>query len=87
MLLVMEGATLSLAHLASGRQARIESVHGGRGFVSRLAALGFVPGQEITMVQNYRRGPIIVVVKGARVALGRGEADRIIVQEVREASQ
>ncbi len=63
----------------------IVSLQGGRGFISRLAALGFVPGARISMVQNYGRGPLIVLVHQARVALGRNEAMHIIVQ--REASQ
>ena len=58
----------------------IESLHGGRGLVSRLAVLGFIPGQKINMVQNFGHGPLIVKVRGARVALGRGEASKIIVK-------
>ena len=71
---------MSLANLSVGQQAMIESLHGGRGLVSRLAVLGFIPGQKINMVQNFGRGPLIVEVRGARVALGRGEARKIIVK-------
>ncbi len=58
----------------------IVALNGGRCFVSRLAALGFVPGAQVDMVQNYGHGPLIVQVHQARVALGRGEACRIIVR-------
>ena len=51
----------------------------GRGIVARLASLGFTPGVEVTMVQNYGRGPLIVEVRGTRVALGRREATRVLV--------
>ena len=72
---------MSLANLSAGQQAMIESLHGGRGLVSRLAVLGFIPGQNINMVQNFGHGPLIVEVRGARVALGRGEASKIIVKQ------
>ena len=71
---------MSLANLSAGQQAMIESLHGGRGIVSRLAVLGFIPGQKISMIQNYGRGPLIVNVRGTRVALGRGEASKIVVK-------
>jgi ferrous iron transport protein A len=69
-----------LDRVSSRESGCIVSLNGGRGFVSRLAALGFVPGAHISMVQNYGRGPLIVLIQQARVALGRGEAARIIVR-------
>jgi Fe2+ transport system protein FeoA len=48
--------------------------------MGRLAVLGFLPGEELTMVQNYGHGPVIVTVRDTRVALGRGEADQITVR-------
>jgi ferrous iron transport protein A len=47
--------------------------------VNRLLSLGFTPGVEISMLQNYGRGPLVVNVRGARVALGRSEASGILV--------
>ena len=38
---------------------------------------GFVPGTEVYILQNLRRGPIIVRVHDARIALGREVARRI----------
>jgi Fe2+ transport system protein FeoA len=56
---------------------------GGAGSVmSRLAALGFVPGSRVSMVQNRRRGPIIVSVIHTRVALGRSEAGSIRARRI-----
>ena len=69
----------ALDRLPPAAKASIVSLHGGRCFVSRLAALGFVPGAPITVVQNYGHGPLIVLVRQARVALGRGEAAHIMV--------
>lgn len=71
---------MSLANLSAGQQAIIQSLHGGRGLVNRLSVLGFIPGQNVSMVQNFGHGPLIVNVRGTRVALGRGEASQIVVK-------
>jgi len=39
------------------------------------------------MVQNFGRGPIIVMVRGTRIALGRGEAQKIIVIPITEGGE
>jgi len=70
----------SLTDLITGEYGTVLSFEGGRAVSNRLTSLGFTPGVEINVVQNYGRGPIIVTVRGGRVALGRGEARKIIVQ-------
>lgn len=76
-----KNGSFPLDNLATGHQATIEALKGGRGFVNRLATLGFIPGQKIDMVQNFGNGPLIVNVQNTRVALGRGEARGILVKE------
>jgi len=71
---------LPLSELASGEQATFVELRGGRGVRGRLTSLGFTPGVPIIMVQNYGWGPLIVEVRGTRVALGRHEAKHILVQ-------
>ena len=70
----------SLTDLITGEHGTVLSFEGGRAVNNRLTSLGFTPGVEINVVQNYGRGPLIVTVRGSRVALGRGEAQKIIVQ-------
>lgn len=70
---------MTLIELNSGQTGMIRHLHGGRGLVGRLAALGFTLGAPVTMVRNYGRGPIIVAVRGTQVALGRGEANHVLV--------
>ena len=48
----------------------------------RLIALGLTPGAEVRVLQNRGRGPLIVEVHGARLALGRGQAARVAVEMV-----
>ena len=73
------GDITSLDQLASGQRGYIRDVAGGRGFISRLATLGFTLGAEVEMVQNFGFGPLIVMVRDSRMALGRGEAQHVTV--------
>lgn len=68
-----------LSEVTPGDDVVIRSFRGGPGLNQRLASLGFTPGAHVQMVQNYMHGPLIVFVRGTRVALGRGEAAKIIV--------
>jgi len=68
-----------LVDLTQGKIGLIRTMNGGHRFIARLASLGFTPGASVTVMRNYGRGPIIVSVRGAQVALGRGEAHHILV--------
>ncbi len=49
--------------------------------VTRLSRLGIVPGAEVTVVSRAPvGGPVLVEVNGARVALGRGVARKVVVK-------
>jgi Fe2+ transport system protein FeoA len=69
---------LSAVH--GGESARIRQLAGGQAFWSRLAPLGFFPGARLRVIQNMGRGPLLIAVCDTRVALGRGEADKILVE-------
>ncbi len=77
--LTEEGAT-TLCQLSAGELGHIRRIRGGHTFTTRMATFGFTPGVEVEMLQNYGQGPVIVKVRGARVALGRQEARRILVE-------
>jgi ferrous iron transport protein A len=75
----MSPNTMTLSDLAPGEVGVVHKLAGGWGFTSRLATLGFTPGAELTMVQNFGHGPLIVNIRGTRIALGRGEAAKVVV--------
>jgi Fe2+ transport system protein FeoA len=77
----------SLSELPVGTRAAIERLEGGPAFVSRLVALGFTTGTEVDVVRNSGRGPIIVSLRGTRVALGRGEAAKVMVADAAHAAR
>ena len=70
----------TLLELKPGEKATFLGVHAGQNFWSRLIAMGFTPGVEVQMMQNHRRGPLLVAVRGTFVALGRGEAGRVLIE-------
>ncbi|MFZ2095169.1 MAG: FeoA family protein [Anaerolineales bacterium] len=70
---------ISLSDIKVGKHAVVSQLCGGKEFTNRVAALGFTIGTEITVIQNYGSGPVIVAVRNSRVALGRGEATKVLV--------
>ena len=64
-----------------GRKAQVVRIEGGKGLVARLSRLGIVPGAEVTVVSRAPvGGPVLVEVNGARIALGRGVARKVVVR-------
>ena len=52
----------------------------GRGITKRLLDLGLTKGCTFKVVQGSSGGPILVEVRGTRIALGHELAERVIVQ-------
>ena len=69
----------SLAQLPCGACAIVATLPRSHGLAKRLIALGLTPGAEVCVLQNRGRGALIVEVHGARLALGRGQAERVAV--------
>ena len=69
-----------LAALKTGEKAVVEGFDAGHTLRSRLSALGFTPDVQVTMIQNFGSGPVIVKVRDTRIALGRGEASKVRVR-------
>ncbi len=73
------GRGTALSAIRAGQRGTVLTLRGGRSFRSRAANLGFTEGAHVEVIQNYGRGPMIVAVRGTRVALGREEADNVLV--------
>ena len=67
----------------SGRVAFISGRHGKGGrFEKRLNDMGLTPGTTVTVVKSAPfHGPLEVIVRGSRLVLGRGMAERIVVEK------
>ena len=69
-----------LSELVTGQRGTVVELEGGIGFVGRMAALGFTPGATVQVVRNPGRGPMIVDLLDTQIALGRGQAARVLVR-------
>ena len=69
-----------LSELASGTCALIHHFSGGKEFTNRLLVLGFTIGTEVVVWQNFGSGPVVISVKDSHVALGRGEAKKVLAE-------
>ena len=78
-------ASDTLSEIKTGEHAVFVRMEAARGVTGRLTSLGFTPGVELEMTQNYGRGPLMVTVRGTRVALGREEARCIRVRRAQAA--
>lgn len=75
---------VSLDFLKSGDSGKIKIINGRQNFLSRISGIGFSLNEKIEMLQNNRRGPVIVSLRGSEVALGRKEASSILIELGRE---
>jgi ferrous iron transport protein A len=69
-----------VSDLIAGSRGAVRFLRGGEEFTHRMFALGFTPGVEVTIVQNYWRDQILVSVRDTHIALGRGEALKVLVK-------
>lgn len=68
-----------LSKIRSGKKAKLVTIKAGRSLSNRLASMGLISDVEITVVSNGHPGPFVINVKGSKVMLGRGMANKIIV--------
>lgn len=70
-----------LSEVRSGHRARIIALAGGREFQARLMHMGLNVGFEIDVIHSGdgRGGPTLVASRGARLAIGHGMAEKIMV--------
>ncbi len=69
---------MPLTFLARGQESTVKEITGKDEVRAHLRSLGFVEGGAVSVV-NEVAGNLIVSVKGTRIALSRGMANRILV--------
>jgi len=80
----MDNELFPVTSLEENEEGMIHLLSGGRGLTSRLAAMGIMPGIKIRVLRNSGR-QIIVLASDTRVALGKGQADKILVEKISSA--
>jgi ferrous iron transport protein A len=70
-----------LSFLPIGQNGVVRDIIGGKGVWQRLTGMGLVRGITVRMVKNDGCGPLIVALGEGRLVLGRGIAQKVMVEE------
>jgi DtxR family Mn-dependent transcriptional regulator len=71
----------SITTLKPGQKGKVEFIRGGRNVVQRLCDLGLTNGTSVSLVcKAPLKGPIEICVRGCKVVIGRGIAEKIFIQ-------
>jgi ferrous iron transport protein B len=81
----MENEYLPITDLEEGEEGMVYSLAGGEGLTSRLAGMGIVPGIRIKVLRNIG-SLIIILASDTRIALGKGQAQKILVIKINQQS-
>lgn len=74
---------VNLVNVRPGRSVKVIRIQGGLGVRQRLSCLGIHPGDLMTVqTSGIMQGPIVVGIHGNKIAIGRGVAAKILVEEV-----
>jgi DtxR family Mn-dependent transcriptional regulator len=72
---------VSISRLKDGERGRVSFIRGGQRVLQRLCDMGLTPGTEVTVVKSAPfHGPLEILVRGSRLALGRGMTEIIFVE-------
>ncbi|WP_353684291.1 FeoA domain-containing protein [Thermodesulfovibrio sp. 3907-1M] len=73
----------TLLDINNGKRVKILKISGGRGIRQHLQCLGIHIGDIVTLKKSsFLGGPVLLEVNGFDVALGRGVASKIEVEEL-----
>jgi ferrous iron transport protein A len=78
----MAAPAMPLTSAPLGQLLRVVSARGGWGIHRKLAEMGLTPGVQIRVVSGQHCGPVLIDLRGSRVGMGRGVAQRVLVEEV-----
>ncbi|MEA2066510.1 MAG: FeoA family protein [Thermotogota bacterium] len=75
----MNEHTMPLAMARPGETLKVVGLRGGWGIHKRLTDMGLTSGVHIRVINSQMPGPVVIELRGSRVALGRGIAQRVMV--------
>ena len=76
----MVSQRMPLAMVSPGEVVTVVGVRAGWGLTRRLADMGLVPGTTLRVINSQMPGPIIIDLRGSRLVLGHGIAQKILVE-------
>lgn len=80
---MIQNINIQLLELDTGKAAVVKQIEGGYDLQRRLMALGIRVGQTVRKVGSGPfKGPVVVEVDRARVAIGKRMAMKVLVEEL-----
>ena len=73
------GGAGKLSELSPGSLARVIHLGGGPEAKRKMLDLGIIPGEEVKVSRNDGDGPLLLLVRGTSMMIGRGLAEKIRV--------
>ena len=74
---------MRLINVKSGNIVKVVGYEGGKGLQQKLRQLGLSPGDCARVIRQAPfGGPFLIDVRGRSIALGRGVAAKILVEEI-----
>ena len=77
----MTDSLMPLAMASSGGMVQVVDIRAGRGLTRRLADMGLTPGVNIKIINSQMSGPVVIDLRGSRLVLGHGVAQKVLVTE------
>jgi ferrous iron transport protein A len=71
--------SVPLTMVGHGESAILVTIQASGGLTRRLTDMGLVPGTTLRVINSHMSGPVLIDVKGYRLALGHGIAQKIMV--------
>lgn len=71
---------MSLTKVSIGEKVVLNNISYGLNLKKKLQDMGLTPGVKFSIISKTNSGPIIIEVRGSRLALGRGIAEKIDVE-------
>jgi len=78
----LSAGAFPLTMIEKGRKVKITSISGGWGLRHRLCDMGLYEGTTVKVIRNDAAGPVILKILDSRVIVGRGQAHKIMVNNV-----
>ncbi len=77
----MKGQILPLSMVRPGKSVTLVAITAGRGLRARLTDMGLTAGVRFRVIQTHRPGTCIIAINNARLILGYGMTQKIMVKE------
>lgn len=71
-----------LSNFKDNDKVKIKCINCGINFKRRLVELGLFDGSKIKIIKNDQHSPLILEIFDSKVALGRGEAEKIYAEKI-----